>query len=398
MNSINNILQNLLLTKESEIKNWFAAQYKDIKRCFYSSVDIRDSGYKIVPVDTNLFPAGFNNLTSTGLKLATSNVKEYLEHYYPNHNKILIIPENHSRNNFYFTNIGVLKTLLEEAGKTVEIALITTDENTISEIKKNAPSLNISLAEKNGDKLITKDKFTPDLILINTDLTSGVPFELINISQPIIPDTNYGWYQRTKSKHFASYDRILEDFCQNFNLDKFLLSAVHHRCGKIDFKEQIGIECVAKAVDKIINFLQKKYQEYGIQDQPYVYIKAERGTYGMGIMTATSGEEIHAINKKIRNKMDIIKEGVVNSEVIIQEGIKTINKINGHPAEPLSYLVNGEPVDCFFRTNALKNDVNNLNSKGSEITNDPTTMQNESDKISAYNLIAKLASLAAAKE
>ncbi len=151
-------------------------------------------------------------------------------------------------------------------------------------------------------------------------------------------------------------------------------------------------------MNKAIHHLQKKYAEYGIKDEPYVYIKAERGTYGMGIMTATSSDDIYAINKKIRNKMDVIKEGVINSEVIIQEGVKTINKINGNAAEPLIYLVNGEAVECFFRSNSMKDDLGNLNSRGAEITNDLSLIDINADKISAYNLVAKLATLAAARE
>ena len=118
----------------------------------------------------------------------------------------------------------------------------------------------------------------------------------------------------------------------------------------------------------------------------------------MGIMTATSSDDIYAINKKIRNKMNVIKDGIINSEVIVQEGVKTISKVNGNAAEPLIYLVDGEPVECFFRSNSMKDDLSNLNSKGAEIINDLSLIEGGADSISAYNLVAKLATLAAARE
>ncbi len=398
MKTINEVLQELIIEHKGKINDWFINQYKNFQSCFYSSVDIRDSGHKIVPVDTNLFPAGFNNLTSDGLKQASLNAKNHIKKYYNECKKIIIIPENYSRNNFYFNNISALKSILKQADFIVEVALLGVKDDILAEIKNNAPDLQVSRAIRIGDKLIKNDVFIPDLILLSTDLTAGVPLELQNLLQPIIPNVKYGWYSRTKSVHFTVYDQVLNDFCQEFNVDKFLLSAVYQRCSKINFKEQIGIDCVAIAVDKTISYLQEKYAEYGITDKPYVYIKAERGTYGMGIMTATGSDSIYAINKKIRNKMDVIKDGIVNSEVIIQEGIKTINKVNGSTAEPLIYLVDGEPVGCFFRYNSNKDDLGNLNSKGAKIINDLSLVNGDADKITAYNLVAKLATLAAARE
>lgn len=398
MKTITEILQTLIISQEAKINDWFARQYKTLQSCFYSSVDIRDSGHKIVPVDTNLFPAGFNNLTPGGLKQAVVNAKSHIQKYYSECKKILIIPENYSRNNFYFANVAALKSILEQAGFVVEIALLRVEHDVLDEIRNNAPDLQISYVRRAGDKLVKDNGFIPDLILLNTDLTSGIPLELQNLLQPIIPDVKHGWHKRTKSVHFTTYDQVLDNFCQEFNIDKFLLSTAYHHCAKINFKEQIGIDCVALAVDKIIFHLQKKYAEYGITDEPYVYVKAERGTYGMGIMTATSSDDIYAINKKIRNKMNVIKDGIINSEVIVQEGVKTISKVNGNAAEPLIYLVDGEPVECFFRSNSMKDDLSNLNSKGAEIINDLSLIEGGADRISAYNLVAKLATLAAARE
>lgn len=397
MTKIAQILLDLIATKKTELDDWFDRQYLSTPSCFYSSVDVRDSGYKIAPVDTNLFPAGFNNLTNAGIDRAIAQAKTYFTHYYPACKKIILIPENHSRNSFYFANVAALKSILKQADQDVEIALIVKDASLLEEIKTNAATLSVQQALRSDNKIITTG-FIPDLILLNTDLTSGIPEELASISQPVIPNPNLGWHQRTKSKHFTAYDQVIDDFCQHFGLDKFLLSTTHYCCGKIDFKEQKGVECVALAVDKAIYHLQKKYQEYGITDQPYVYIKAERGTYGMGIMTATSSEDVFAINKKIRNKMDVIKEGMINSEVIIQEGVRSINKIDTHAAEPLVYLLNGEVIDCFFRSNPSKDDLGNLNSKGAIITSNTASFGENSEQIPAYNLVAKLASLAAARE
>ena len=55
-------LENLIIRNSCEIEQWFRSKWLDQEAPFYASVDLRNSGFKISPVDTNLFPAGFNNL------------------------------------------------------------------------------------------------------------------------------------------------------------------------------------------------------------------------------------------------------------------------------------------------------------------------------------------------
>ena len=44
------------------IEHWLRGQWQEHVVPFYCSVDLRNSGFKLAPVDTNLFPGGFNNL------------------------------------------------------------------------------------------------------------------------------------------------------------------------------------------------------------------------------------------------------------------------------------------------------------------------------------------------
>ena len=52
-------LENLIIRNSCEIEQWFRMKWQDYSAPFYSSIDLRNSGFKIAPVDTNLFPAGF---------------------------------------------------------------------------------------------------------------------------------------------------------------------------------------------------------------------------------------------------------------------------------------------------------------------------------------------------
>ncbi len=62
-------LERLVLDRRPEIERWFRSRFAEHEVPFYSSVDLRNSGFKLAPVDTNLFPGGFNNLNPDFLPL-----------------------------------------------------------------------------------------------------------------------------------------------------------------------------------------------------------------------------------------------------------------------------------------------------------------------------------------
>jgi len=117
----------------------------------------------------------------------------------------------------------------------------------------------------------------------------------------------------------------------------------------------------------------------------------------MGIMVIQDAEGIFSLNKKLRNQMNIIKQNTLNAEILIQEGIPTIDKFDNHSAEPFIYLVNGKPVGSILRINSNKDHLSNLNSVGAKFVSIDQD-KNYQNKIPTYNLIAKLAALAAAIE
>ena len=69
-------------------------------------------------------------------------------------------------------------------------------------------------------------------------------------------------------------------------------------------------------------------------------VKADAGTYGMGIMTGRDASEVTDLNRKQRNKMAVVKEGLEVSSVIIQEGVPTFESIHDAIAEPAGCVPN----------------------------------------------------------
>ncbi len=350
-----NELKNLIIKRKDEIDNWFNKASENAPPFFYNSVDLRHSGFKLAPVDTNLFPAGFNNLNDYEKQKAVVLTKDFLQKHFPKIKNILIITEDHTRNLYYLENIYILSSILENAGFTVKLSSIATYENDqeARHTTANGNELLFHPFVKKDSIITTKQGFKPDFILLNNDMTNGAPEVFKHLKQPISPPIELGWYQRRKTSHFEAYSNMAKDFAYIFGIDYWLISTYFARCGVVNFKEKVGLECVAIQVDKLISQIKEKYQQYSIKEQPYVFIKSDMGTYGMGIMTAKSGEDVLSIGKDIRKKMNIIKGGTLNNEVIIQEGIPTIDKAENNPAEPMIYLIGGNPVGCMYRMNTI---------------------------------------------
>lgn len=405
MQQITELLAQKISENRQAICDFFKEKFAQAPAIFYNSVDLRHSSLKIAPVDTNCFPAGFNNLSDESKNLAKKNADEFLNQHFLGAKKILLIPENHTRNLRYLENVKNLEEILSDK-REVRIASVSPEIIQITEINlEDGRKITLHPLQQNQEFLTTIDGFQGDVAILNNDLSDGIPQILAQTKTAISPSANLGWHSRSKSNHFDIYNQIAVEISQILQIDPWLISSLHTSCDNVDFKTQQGMDKLAKLVDELLKKLRQKYQEYGIDSAPYCYIKADSGTYGMGVWPVFSGEDVLTINKKERNKMSAIKGSVENHKVIIQEGILTSDKINNKIAEPMIYLVNGKVVGNLFRVNENRDEKISLNAAGASFF-DLTNLENSDiflglakDKIDIiYCLISKMAALAAAIE
>ncbi|MFP5358190.1 MAG: glutamate--cysteine ligase, partial [Gammaproteobacteria bacterium] len=90
-------LESTLLRHVADIEGWLRNEWQKTRAPFYSSVDLRNAGFKLAPVDMNLFPAGFNNLNPAFQPLCVQAAQVAIERWCPTASKVLIVPENHTR-------------------------------------------------------------------------------------------------------------------------------------------------------------------------------------------------------------------------------------------------------------------------------------------------------------
>ena len=361
-----NELEQRILDSMPAIERWFRLEWMEHTPPFYSSVDIRNAGFKLAPVDTNLYPGGWNNLTPEMMPLAVQAAMAAIEKICPEARNLLLIPENHTRNTFYLSNLAQLRRIFHMAGLNVRIGSIS------SEIKKSTTielpggeSVTLEPVIRTKGRIGLKD-FDPCTILLNNDLSAGIPGILEDLhEQYLLPPLHAGWTTRRKSRHFKSYEEVSKRFGKLLGIDPWLINPLFSQCGEVNFNESTGMDCLTSNVDALLSKIRRKYKEYGIKEKPFVVVKADNGTYGMGIMTVRDVKELEELNRKTRNKMSVIKDGQEVSEVIIQEGVLTNERMNDAVAEPVVYMMDRYVVGGFYRVHAERGVDENLNTPGS---------------------------------
>ncbi len=360
-----NELEQRILDSMPAIERWFRLEWMEHTPPFYSSVDIRNAGFKLAPVDTNLYPGGWNNLTPEMLPLAVQAAMAAIEKICPEARNLLLIPENHTRNTFYLSNVAQLRRIFNMAGLNVRIGSINPEikKPTVFELP-SGDSVTLEPVVRSKRRLGLKD-FDPCTILLNNDLSAGVPGILEDLNeQYLLPPLHAGWSTRRKSRHFQSYEEVAKRFGKLLGIDPWLINPMFSKCGEVNFAEGTGMEVLASNVDVMLTKIRRKYKEYGIKDKPFVVVKADNGTYGMGIMTVRDAKDLEAVNRRTRNKMSVIKDGQEVNEVIIQEGVLTNEHINDAVAEPVVYIMDRYVVGGFYRVHAERGVDENLNAPG----------------------------------
>jgi len=402
-------LERRFLSAMPTIEHWFRAQWQEHAVPFYASVDLRNSGFKLAPVDTNLFPGGFNNLNPDFLPLCVHAMQGAVEKICPEARGVLLIPENHTRNLFYLQNVEQIVTILKQAGMRVRVGSLLPEIVAATEIAlPNGGALTLEPLVRRGNRL-GLEGFDPCVVLLNNDLSGGVPEILKNLEQAIFPPLSAGWYTRRKSQHFAAYDRVANEFAKLLDIDPWLINPYFATCGQINFHERVGEECLAAQVDGILQKMRLKYAEYGVKHDPFVIVKADAGTYGMGIMTVKDAAEITGLNRKQRNKMAVVKEGLQVHDVLVQEGVYTFENINQAVAEPVVYMVDHFVVGGFYRVHTGRGVDENLNAPGMHfvplafescctLPNPDCAPDDTPNRFYAYGVVARLALLAASLE
>ncbi|MCR5866295.1 MAG: glutamate--cysteine ligase [Aquincola tertiaricarbonis] len=405
-----NELEQRILESMPAIERWFRLEWMEHTPPFYTSVDLRNAGFKLAPVDTNLFPGGWHNLTPEMLPLAVQAAMAAIEKICPEAKNLLLVPERHT-GSFYLANVQRLKNIFHQAGLNVRLGSL--DESLTGPTTITLPDgsdLTVEPLQRIRGRVGLKD-FDPCTVLLNNDLSAGLPHVLENLhEQYLLPPLHAGWAVRRKSNHFQSYEEVAKKFSKLMGMDPWLINPMFAQCGQVDFTEGEGLECVQTQADAMLAKVRRKYKEYGINEKPFVAVKADNGTDGMGILMVRDAKELAELSRRARSKLSEVKDGQHVSQVLIQEGVPTYERMHDAVAEPVVYMIDRYVVGGFYRVHAERGTDENLNTPGASYVPLAFAEHNQLPKPGAkpgasapnrfymYGVIGRLAMLAASYE
>lgn len=385
-----------LENKREEITAWMAKKRAEVPIPIYGSVDVRDAGWKIGVVDANHFPAGFNNVSEENLIELANLFKEHVHRVNPSCAWVHIYPESHTRNPGYVENIASIQSMIEHAGFTCTVG--SPDLNEFDALNGLSGPLMLQSVDVDDEGKLTIGQQHPDLILLNNDLTEGIIPGIQSTN--ITPPPHMGWYRRRKSQHYEMLKPYVEEIADLLSLDPWHLMPEWFVSQDKCLTEDACRSKLAAEIDAFLDRLQAKYASLGIEREPTVVMKNDSGTYGLGVMMLTSGEQILNLSKRKANKLRYAKGGADVENYLIQEGIPTaLSTENNETLEPVVYLVDGEAASWFYRINAKKSDMDNLNSPSSRFENYEDSKNPHLEEAHGWHaLVAELSMLAMGAE
>jgi len=107
--------------------------------------------------------------------------------------------------------------------------------------------------------------------------------------------------------------------------------------------------------------VRRKYKEYGIKEKPFVVVKADDGSRGMGISTMRDARSVAELGAMLGGRQPA--PGV--QDILVQEGVLTRERINEAVAEPVVYMMDRYVVGGFYRIHAERGDDEDLCAPGS---------------------------------
>jgi glutamate--cysteine ligase len=330
-------------------------------------VDVRNAGYKLAPVDTNLFPDSWNILTPAMLPLAVQAAMASIEKICPEARNLLIVPENQTQSTSYLSNLAQLRRVFHMAGLNVRIGSISPDvKKSVAIALPDGESITLEPVVRTKGRIGVKD-FDPCTILLNNDLSAGVPGILEDLhEQYLLPPLQAGWATRRKSVHSKCFEEVSKRFGKLIGVDHWLINPMFDKCAQVDFSTEAGVQDLTVRVDALLSKIRKKHKEYGIKEKPFVVVKADNSDPRMGVLTVRDAKDLESA------RLQVVRDGAAPSvggsplfDVLIQEGVLTCERVNDAVAEPVVYMMDRYVVGGFYRVHAQRKVDENLNAPGS---------------------------------
>lgn len=353
-----NELEQRILESTPVIERWFRLEWMEHTPPFYSSVDVRNAGFKLAPVSTHLFPGGWNNLSPEMMPLAVQAAMAAIEKICPEAKNLLLVPSAQTNNSFYLSNLSRLSQIFNLAGLNVRLGSLSADVK--EPVQLDVPDGEPLTLEplRRGKRRLGLKHFDPCTILLNNDLAAGVPGILEDLNeQYLLPPLHAGWPTRRHSTHFRLYEELAKRFAKMLGMDHWLINPACAPCGDLDLSTPVGLAAVQAQVDVVLTKTRRKYKEYGINEKAFAVIRRDDGLADVGPWMVRDAKEVPACLAAVSAKG-------LSGAFFVQEGVLTNERINDAVAEPVVYMMDRYVVGGFYRVHAQQADHQGMTGPG----------------------------------
>lgn len=410
-----NELEQRMLDAMPAIERWFRLEWMEHTPPFYAAVDLRNAGFKLAPVDTDLFPTGWSHLSAPMLPLAVQAAMAAIEKICPEARNLLIVPANGTPNSFYLDDLAQLVRVFNLAGLNVRLGSIDPAlKAAVSHTRHDGSSLLIEPVQRSERRLGLKH-FDPCTILLNNDLRAGTPGILEELfEQYLLPPLQAGWSMRRKHLHSRCYEEVTRRLGKLIGIDPWLVHPLFDACAGVDLTSAAGVDAVLQATEAQLIRVKRKYKEYGIKEKAFIVIKADHASHPLGIARVRDGHDLDRLRAQLsalgQAQQANPRAAHPTNDFLIQEGVLTQERVNDAVAEPVVYTMDRYVVGGFYRVHAQRGPDEALNAPGSSFV--PLAFEHatqlpqlgakpgasEPNRFYMYGVVARLALLGAAYE
>ncbi len=349
-----NELEQRILESMPVIERWFRLEWMEHTPPFYSAVDVRNAGFKLTPVSTSLFPGGWNHLSPEMLPLAVQAAMAAIEKICPEAKNLLLVPSDQTHNSSYVSNLARLSQIFNLAGLNVRLGSLKPDMKEPEQLTlPGGETLTLEPLQR-GKRRLGLKHFDPCTILLNNDLTAGVPGILEDLhEQYLLPPLQAGWPTRRHSTHFRLYEELAKRFAKMLGMDHWLIHPASVGCGELDLTTNDDVAALQTHVDTVLTKTRRKYKEYGINEKAFAVIRRDDGLAGSGPWVVRDAKDVPAA-------IATASAGALKGPFLVQEGVLTNERVDEAVAEPVVYMMDRYVVGGFYRVHPDRADHQGL--------------------------------------
>jgi len=358
-------LEQRILESMPAIERWFRLEWMEHTPPFYTACQVCNTGSKLAPLATDLFPSGWNHLAEEMLPLGVQAAMAAIEKICPEARNLLIIAENQWQESGYLANLAQLQRIFTRAGLNVRIGSISPEMDSITHATlEDGSRMMLEPVLRNRHRLGLQD-FDPCTLLLNNALRAGAPGILEDLyEQYLLPPLHAGASVRRKDRHLHSYEEVAKRLAKMLGIDPWLISPLSttlpatlfahaHAAADSDKKtiarKQKGMDALHTALDTTLTKVRRKYKEYAIHEKSFVVLKANSN--GMPVLRLHDAKELASMEQLPAWLAACHSKSY---DIIVQEGLTSQERIGTAAATPVVYMMDRYVVGGFHHVHATQ--------------------------------------------